>query len=61
MQGYEGGNTGTNNGQRGQFAIMTFTPLLGVFGFRHISREVGETRMKQMLFGTSVEIPEDGR
>ena len=27
----------------------------------HISREVGESRIKQMLFGTSVEVPKDGR
>jgi phage terminase large subunit-like protein len=33
---YTEGLTRTNNGQRGQFAIMTFTPLLGVSDVVHM-------------------------
>ena len=42
-------------------AAILFIALIPFFAFRHISREVGESRMKQMLFGTSVEAPKDGR
>lgn len=41
-------------------AAILFIALLPFFAFKHIGREVGESRMKQMLFGTSVEVPEDG-
>jgi phage terminase large subunit-like protein len=36
MEIYTEGLTRTNNGQRGQFAIMTFTPLLGVSDVVHM-------------------------
>jgi hypothetical protein len=42
-------------------AAIFFIALIPFFAFKHISREVGESRIKQMLFGTSVEVPEDGR
>jgi hypothetical protein len=35
--------------------------LIPFFAFKHLSREVGESRMKEMLSGTSIKIPEDGR
>ena len=36
MEIYTEGLTRTNNGQRSQFAIMTFTPLLGVSDVVHM-------------------------
>jgi len=36
MDIYTEGLTRTNNGQRGQFAIMTFTPLLGISDVVHM-------------------------
>jgi hypothetical protein len=41
-------------------AAIIFIALIPFFSFKHISRQVGETRMKEMLFGTSVEVPEGG-
>jgi hypothetical protein len=42
-------------------AAIFFIALIPFFAFKHISREVGESRMKEMLFRTSVEVPEDSR
>ncbi len=41
---YSEGLTRTNNGQRGQFAVMTFTPLLGMSSvvLRFLSPQVGD-------------------
>jgi len=36
-------------------AAILFISLIPFFAFKHISREVGESRMKEMLFGASVE------
>jgi hypothetical protein len=42
-------------------AAILFIALIPFFAFKHLSREVGESRMKEMLPGTSIKIPEDGR
>ena len=42
-------------------AAIFFIALIPFFAFKHLSREVGESQMKEMLFGTSIKIPEDGR
>lgn len=42
-------------------AAILFISLIPFFVLKHISREVGESRIKEMLFGASVEVPEDGR
>jgi hypothetical protein len=38
-------------------AAILFISLLPFFAFKHISREVGESRIKEMLFGTSSKSP----
>ena len=38
-------------------AAILFISSIPFFAFKHISREVGESRMKEMLFGTSSKSP----
>jgi hypothetical protein len=42
-------------------AASLFIALIPFFAFKHISREVGVSRIKKILFGTSAEVPEKSR
>jgi hypothetical protein len=39
--------------------VIFFVALIPFFAFKHVSRELGEGRMRAMLFGTNVSVPED--
>jgi hypothetical protein len=41
--------------------LILFVSLLPFFGFRRVSRELGEGRMRELLFGTPPATPDKGR
>ena len=40
-------------------AVILFVALIPFFAFKHISRELGESQMKAMLFGAAAKVEEN--